>query len=97
MEKQQSTLNSLLFQSFFSLATMDATTTIDNNKVIPQGTCSRRFNDYVSCIEKDGSDKSGAGISMGESVQFMVAAAKAANTKLSLEIQQQQMKLHAQM
>jgi hypothetical protein len=58
-----------------------------------QGTCRRQFNDYVSCLEKDRSDKSGAGISTGEAVQFMVAAAKAANTKLSLEIQQQQMKL----
>jgi hypothetical protein len=31
-----------------------------------QGTCRRRLNDYVSCLEKDWSDKCGAGIAMGD-------------------------------
>jgi hypothetical protein len=34
--------------------------------LMKQGTCRRRLNDYVSCLEKDWSDKCGAGIAMGD-------------------------------
>jgi hypothetical protein len=34
--------------------------------LMKQGTCRKRFNDYVSCLEKDWSDKCGAGIAMGD-------------------------------
>jgi uncharacterized protein YbcI len=65
--------------------------------LMKQGTCKRRFNNIVSCLEKDWSDKCGAGIATGEAARNAVAAAEAANTKLSLKMQKQQKKLSLEM